>query len=816
MDTLLTDLRFALRTLAKSPLFTLVACVCIALGIGANTAVFSLVNAAMLRPLPVPEAGRLVRVYTSEWDPNGVSPRRYGGSSYLDYLDWRDRAGVFDGLAAATGAPMNVGHGASAEAVRGVLVTGNYFTTLRVRPAAGRFFAAPDDAGPGTGRVAVLSHRYWRTRLEGSPAVIGRTVDINGQPFAIVGVAPPEFYGTEVEANPDVWVPMAARDVILAGRNWLQQRSSRGITVVGRLRDGVELPAAQSAMSTLMRQLGEAYPDESGKRIVTLTAMRGIVAFQEGGGEVLAVMATLMAIVALVLLVACANVANLLLARASQRRREIAIRLSLGAGRGRVVRQLLTESVALGLLGGALGLLLAAWGTEAMRILPLPPALDLSIDGRVLAFTFAVAVGTGIVFGLAPALRATKPALVPLLKEGSQGAGTSRSRLRTTLIAGQMAFSLVVLVAAGLLVRTLQNLQTADPGFATDGVVVADFDLQLRSYARPAGEAFYQQLRERMAALPGVAGATWVSIAPLTGGNQRTIVSVPGYRFERGEREEIAFNAVGPDYFRTMGIAMLRGRDFADRDRAGAQRVAIVNETMAKHFWPNGDAIGRFIHNGPRDSLGRMVVGIVKDSKHASMTDAIEPYWYVPLGQSYSSTMTLVVRASGRELDGLVADLRREVRTLDEALPIQRVRTMTELRGQSLEMQRLVAGMLGAFGVLALFLASVGLFGVMSFLVSLRTRELGVRIALGARPRSVLTLVVGQGVRMALIGVGAGLLLALAASRVLSGILYGVSATDPLTFAGVALLLTAAAALASWFPARRATRVDPVVALRAE
>jgi predicted permease len=816
MDALFHDERFALRTLAKSPVFTLVATMCIALGIGANTTVFSLVNAALLRPMPVPQADRLVRVYTSEWDPHGVSSRRFGRSSYPDYLDWRDKASVFEGLAASTRASMSVGHGATAEQVGGVLVTGNFFTTLRAPIAVGRFFNASDDAGPGTGRVAVLSHRFWQKRFAGDRGVVGKTIEINGQWFAIVGVAAEGFHGTEVEQAPDVWVPTSARDVILAGRNWIERRDSRGIAVVGRLTDGVTLPGARAAMTTLMRQVGAAYPEMSGNRVVTLMPVRGLVAFEEGGGEVLGVFATLMAVVGLVLLVACANVANLLLARAAHRRREIAIRLSLGAGRSRVVRQLLTESILLGLLGGVAGLLLAMWGTEGMKLLPFPPTLDFSPDGRVLAFTFATALATGIIFGLAPALRATRPALVPLLKDGSEGTGSSRSRLRTTLIAGQMAFSLVVLVAAGLLLRTLQNLQTADPGFTTDHVLVADFDLQMRNYQRPAGERFYADLRARLSTLPGVAAATWVQSTPLNGSLARRYTTIPGYQVKPGEREEIAFNVIGPLYFKTLGIPLVAGRDFTDADRMGAQRVVIVNESMAKHYWPNGDAIGRRIQQGPNDSLPRLVVGIAKDTRHENMTSPTEPFFFLPLGQSYSATMSLVMRSSGRDAAALTADLRREVKALDNALPIHRIRTMTEMRGQSLEMQRTVASMLGAFGALALFLASVGVFGVMSYLVSQRTRELGVRIALGARPASVLSLVVSQGVRMAMIGVGVGLVLALGATRLLSGMLYGVSPTDPVVFGGVALLLTAAAALASWVPARRATRVDPVVALRAE
>jgi predicted permease len=818
MDGLRQDLRQAARLLVKHPGFTAVAVMSLALGIGANTAIFSLVNALLLRPMPVPRPQEIVSVFTSDF-----SGPAYGASSYPDYLDFR-RVDALSGLAAWAPTPVALAQGGASQRMFAEAVTASYFDVLGVRPVLGRGFVPEEDSGPHA--VVVIAHGVWQRVFGGDSGVIGRSVTLNGTPFQVVGVAPPEYVGAMRGLAMDLWIPLSMQDVARTGRSGLTSRGNRGIMLIGRLRPGADIRSAQARFDALAGELQRAFPQnwtdvqQRGRRITVVSEAGGRV-FPEFRGPVLGFMALLMTVVGLVLLIACANLANLLLARASARRREIGIRLALGAGRWALIRQLLAESVLLSLLGGAAGAVGAAWTADVLSTfrppLPVPVVLDLALDLRVLAFALAVSIATGVLFGLAPALAATRTDVVSALKDdgAATGTGPQRSRLRNALVVGQVSVALLLLVGSGLFVRSLRNAHAIDPGFEAGGLAMASVDLVLGGYKEDAGRAFYVRALEETRALPGVVAATFVKDAPLGLGGSRRRVWIEGYTPRPHEDMEVALTSVGPGYFETMHIPLLRGRTFTGSDGPGLPLAAVVNEAFVRQYWNGEEAIGRRIRSYGQEAPPAEIVGVVRDGKYRTLGEEARPFLYLPLLQDYDGEATLIARTNGSPAT-VAAQLQHRLFEVDPRVPVFDVKTMDEHLRFTLLPARLAASVLGLFGTVALLLAGLGLYGVMSYLVSQRRREVGIRIALGARPADVVRLVVRQGMRLTILGVAGGIVAAVVLTRLVAGLLYGISPTDPWTFAAVTAVLAAVALLACLLPARRAAAVDPIVALRFE
>ena len=816
MRGLWQDLRYGARMLARSKGFTAAAVLSIALGIGVNATIFSVVNAALFRPLPVPRADELVRL----WDGQA--------SSYPDYVAYRDDTGVFAGLAAYAQRPMSLTTGEETERVWGEIVTGNYFDVLAAPPARGRGFLSEEDRTPGTHPVVVISDRLWKRRFNADAGLLGQTIYLSGQPFTVVGVTAENFAGANVLTPPDLWVPTMSEPLVQPGSVALNAPDDGWLSVIGRLKPGATVAQAQTAVGTVAARLHEARrardsgPELREGRPVAVVAARGLMVPPQGRTAAAFVVGLVMTVVTLVLLVACANVANMLLARAATRRKEIAVRLALGASRGRVVRQLLTESLLLALLGGAAGLLLALWSADLLRSLwpalsaDVRGSLDTSPDVRVFAYTLLLCVLTAVVFGLVPALQASKPNLVAALKDEVAVFTRRRFSLRHVLVVAQVAVSLLLLIAAGLFIRNLRNTQHADPGFEIANGFVMTYDLGLAKYETARGRLFHEELLARVRALPGVRAASLAEFVPLGGGN-RSPLYVEGDAAPATTLDEdalLSHATVAPDYFKTMGIALVRGRDFRADDTATSPPVVVVNETLARRLAPDGNAVGKRLR---MDSKGEYleVVGVAQDIKYEQLAERTPFFAYRPLGQRYRARMTLHVRTAG-DPQALMNQVRREVRALDRNLPLTEVKTLAEHMRGPLAPARLFAALASAFGLLALLLAATGLYGVMAYIVSGRAREFGIRVALGASGRDVLRLVLAEGLTLVGVGTGAGLLAALALTRVLQSVLYGVSPTDPLTFTGVALVLAAVTLVACYIPARRATKVDPMIALRYE
>jgi predicted permease len=810
---MLPDLRFALRRLRLSPGFTALAVLLLGLGIGATTTAFTLINTVFLRPpAQVRQPDRLVAVYTSDY-----SGPRFGTSSYADLLDYRaGTAGVLD-LAGFTLRPLSVSSGAESFRTAGELVTADYFGVLGVEPALGRFPATGEDP-----TAAVISYGLWQRRFGGAADVVGRPLRLSGHGFTISGVAPRGFTGGTRGIGVEVWLPLEAVRLFEPGRDPLANRGWRALALTGRLRPGMELAEAGSRLSVVARRLHaehpEAWADVSGAaRVVTALPEWEARISPSIRGTVAALLALLMGVAALVLLICCANLANLLLARGSARRREMAIRLALGGGRGRLVRQLLVEGSVLALIGGVLGVLAAAWAAELLGRLrppvPVPVSLDFGVDGRILLFALAVTTGVTLVATLVPALRATRLDAGEGLRSdtGAMPAGGRWFGLRDALVVAQVAVSLVVLAAAALFLASLGRATRIDPGFATERIALMRTELGVQGYDEARGRRFYDELLRDVRALPGVEGAALAELVPLGLGRQRRFIEVEGYEPAPGEEMEFGVNAVSTDYFRTMNVPLVRGRGFDERDRPGAVPVAVVNESFARRFWSGADPIGRriVVHDTPH-----AIIGVARDGKYVSLGEDPVPYYYLPWSQDYEPDMVLQVRTAG-DPRALLPALAERARALDPDLPVETT-TIDEHLGFAILPQQLGATVLGAFGAIGLLLAALGLYGVISLLVTQRAGEIGLRIALGASAGDVRGMVVRRGMKLTAIGLALGLLGTLAAGRLAAGLLFGVSAADPAMLASVVLLFAGVALAASWIPARRAARLDPMRALRAE
>jgi len=810
------DLRYAIRILIKNPGFMAVAVLTLGLGIGANSAIFSLVNALWLRRLPVQDEERLVWLFSS--NPDGP----YNSSSYPDYTYYRGHNQSFAGLAAYGGASFNLGGVSQPERLEGAYVSGNYFSVLGVNTNVGRTFLPEDDLAKAQ-PVAVIGYALWQRRFEANPAVVGKHVTLNGQSFVVAGVAPRGFTGTDGLFPKEIWAPFMSVYNTPA-RERLTQRDNGWLQVVGRLKPGIEPKQAQAEMTIFAGQLARAYPDTNRDRGVNIYPVsKHLPGFRN---DLMPVTGFLMAVAGVVLLIACANVANLLLARSTGRRKEIAIRLALGAGRIRMIRQLLTESLLISLAGGALGIVLAFWAADILMAarpqIPIAIDIDLALDLRVLGFAFFLSLLTTVVFGLAPALQSTKPDLIPALKEEMLSLGGDQRwySLRGLLVVTQVALSLVLLIGAGLFLRSLRNVQRISPGFKTDHVLVASLDLGLQGYDQQRGSEFYERIVEHVEALPGVVSASLAQYVPLT------VLYMPAF-FHRIDIEGrplqpdndpivVSVTITGAGYFRMMDIPLLRGRDFDSRDVERPLRVAIINETMARRFWPNEEVIGKRLHiTRGEERMAVEVVGMARDSKYLSLEEEPRPYLYLALSQNYTSRAALQIRTTGNPRE-LTAAVRREVQTLDANMPLYNVTTLAETLHLSLFLSEMGAALLGSFGLLALLLSAAGIYGVMAYSVGCRTREIGIRVALGAQVSNVRALILKESLRQSLTGVALGLMISVVVTRVVSSFLHGVSPLDPLTFGVISLVLVLVSLLASYVPARRATRVDPMVALRHE
>jgi putative ABC transport system permease protein len=808
MDTIVRDVRYALRVLRARPAFTTLAVLCLALGIGANAAIFSVVNGVLLRSLPFPAADRLIAV-TGEVRERGSEE---GATSPPDFVDWRAQSTKAD-LAAYSRQTLSFRGADLPERLEAAVVSSNLFRVLRTAPALGRGFL-PEEELPGHDRVAVLSNDLWQREFGGDRGILGKTIRLDATEYTVVGVMPSQFEFPIQAERTQLWVPLT-----LAGDStFAQGRGNHFLHVVGRLASGATVAQAQAEVRAIAKRLEDQYP------ATNIGWSASVSPLQEqlvgGSRQTLLVLA---GAVGFLLLIACANVANLMLARATMRAKEVAVRTALGAGRMRIVRQLLVESVILALLGGALGLLVASWGTDLLLSsapTALPRVRDISVDWRVVGFTLVVSVLTGLLFGVVPALQVTRSDLHTTLKDtgrASTGPGSAH-RVRSGLVIAEVALSLMLLAGAGLMGASLVRLQSVDPGFRTENVLTARIDLSNVKYQSNAPVvAFYDRLLERARTLPGVDAAGVVSALPLSGRNIAVGVNIEGERppapgaFLHAED----FDIVSPDYFRVVGIPLRAGRAFTAHDDSTTPRVVVVNEAFAKKYWPNQSAVGKRLSVGfDVDSL-REVVGVVGDVRRGTLDTPPNPAMYVPLRQDALGSLFLAVRTRGRPSQ-LASALRREVTALDPDLALSRVQPLEEVLSSSLSRRRFTASLLGIFAGVALALSAIGIFGVMTTMVTQRTREIGIRMALGAQPRDVRALVVRQGATLAGIGLVIGLVGAVVLSRLLTGLLYGVSASDPVTLAGVALLLGSVALAASYFPARRATRVDPLEALRSE
>jgi len=803
MQTLFQDLRYGVRMLLKKPSFTFIAIITLALGIGANTAIFSVVNAVLLRALPYPQPDRLVvlREKTRSGQLMGVA--------YPNYYDWRGQAQSFTEMAGYRGAPFNLTGVDKPVRLQGRMVSWNFFRLLGVQPQLGRMFVEADDK-MGAARTTLLTHGLWQGKFGGDPAIIGKPLSLNGDSYTVIGVLPADF---EFFYPYDLFIPLD----VSATRGDLGRGNHSGLNVLARLKDGVSQAQASAEMDGLAAGLERAYPEtNSGQGALTYSLL------DRYASDISRTLWVLLGAVGFVLLIACVNVANLLLVRAAERQKEIAIRLALGAGRGRIIRQLLSESLLMALLSGVAGVLLGIWMMKGLLALSpddIPRLNQTKLDPTVLLFTLGISLVTGLLFGLLPAWQAARHDLHATLKEGGRSsAGAGRERIRQALLVAEVGLSLVLLVGAGLMLRTVYQLIHVNPGFATEHLLTAQFNLPRNVYDEPRLQGFYKESLTRIESLPGVRAAALTLSLPIDGSNWNSIFIVADKPVPpRDQLPSSAFTPVSTNYFKAMGIQLLKGRVFTETDTADKPKVMVINETLAARLWPGEDPIGKRLKQGwPEDqSPWREVIGVVADVKLNGVDQDTPLQSYLPLAQDSSRFLGLVVRTSSNPLQ-LATTVEQTIHALDKDLPVFNVRSMDQMLGNAIAQQRLTLVLLLGFAVLALLLAAVGIYGVISYSVSLRTHELGVRMALGAQRGDVLRLIVGQGMKLTLIGVALGLLSAYALTRWMEALLFRVRATDPLTFTVIAVLLIVVALLACYLPARRATKVDPMVALRYE
>jgi predicted permease len=812
MSGFVEDLRLALRAAARRPGFSAVVIATLGLAIGANAAVFSFVNAILLRPPAVERPERLVRVFAT------TGGFRFASVSYPNFRDYERSNDVFSAMCAEQTMPFVLGDSSSSQLIAGSLVSANYFSTLGVAPALGRAFGPDEDRAAGADRVVVIGDGLWRRHFAADRAVLGQALVLNGTSFKVVGVAPASFTGPYVGLVTEVWVPLSMQAVVSPGGDLLQVRGAGWLSATGRLRPGVTLAQAAASMSALAARMRRLYPkDNEGIGLSLMPASQARIP-QRLRGAMVALSVLLEVIVGLVLAVACANAAGLFLARGAARRREIGIRLALGARTARLVRMLVSESLVLGLAGGAVGLLLALWAARLFSswrlAMELPVSFAVDLDGRVLALTAGVTLATALLFGLLPALQIARPRLAMAMREGGGDADPRRARWRGALVTAQIAVTFLLLAGAGLFFRSLANARTVDLGFRADGLLVASLNLGHAGYGERDGRRFLERLEDRLRELPGVRSVSFATGLPFGLIEHSAPAAPEGFRPPAGEaRPQVNTNLVAPGYFKTMATPVVAGREFTAADRPGSPAVAVVNEALARRFFPRGQALGQRFVAGDRTLL---IVGIVRDSKEQlSLAAAPRPILYEDLFQSYDSPVALHLRAAG-DPASLIPALRREVRAMDARVALYDLKPMTEQLQLPLLPERLAGTLLAAMGTLALVLALVGLYAATAFALARRTREIGIRMALGAGQRSVIALVLRGGMTQCLLGIGIGALAAVASTRFAASLLYGVSPTDPAILTATALLVAALALAANLVPALAATQIDPKQALGAE
>ena len=837
MHALIQDLRYGIRNLLTRPGFSLIAIITLAIGIGANTAVFSIANGILFRPRPVAQPEQLVELYT------GTRENPYHNSAYQDYLVFRDQAEIFSGLAVYHIGQFKLGGAEEVEQIWGETVSGNYFDVLGVKAANGRMFLAEEDQTPGTHPVTVISHNLWKRRFAADPAIVGRTITVNNQPLTVIGVAPPEYSGMIRGLGIDIWVPtmMVAQLMPERGAQMLTSRGNSWLFMVGRLRPDVTLENARARVELVSQQLKQQFPDswfdtergrnQTTEEFVTVLPESETRIHPQAHSSVYAAIGLVLAMINLVLLIACMNLAGLLLSRALERRREIAVRLALGARRSRIIRQLLTESVLLALVAGAAGALLGMWLTNLLVTFmpPLPEgvrlSLDLRMDLRVLAYTFGFSFVVGVFFGLLPALQASRANVVETLNRSSAAftGAYSRSRLRNGLIVAQVAFAIVLLVGAGLAIRSLQNIAPTRLGFDSTNLIVAPLGFS-EQYDLTRKQTFYRELAERTRALPGVEEVSFISTVPggLLGRSLQSI-GIEGYQPAPGEKMEVDYNTISAGYLTTMKIPIVQGRDFSEHDRDGAPCVAVVNEAFQRRYFVDNRALGKRLNKFPSQPQKQIceIVGVVHDNKVQSLQKEPLPWFAFPLQQSDPSRMMMLVHSLGSP-ESVVPHVRSLIRSLEPDMPTSDVLTLNDTFKPFLFAYRVFGIVIGACGGLAVLLACLGVYGTVAYAVGQRTREIGIRIALGANKQHVLNLVIRQGLHWVIYGLVGGLVLAVVATRVLASsmfdvdLLYGVGTTDVLTYVLVTVLIVLSTLLACYLPARRATKVDPLEALRYE
>lgn len=803
METLLQDLRFGWRMLRKSPGFTMIAVAALALGIASTTAIFSVVDTVLLHPLPYPDANRILSVGESD----RTTGEGGGAPSPANYLDWQAQNHVFAYMAASRAWPVNLTGGDRAERVRGTMTSPDFFPLFGVRPALGRALL-PDDNQPGNDHVVVLGGGLWKRRFGADRSLVGRNITLNGEPYTVVGVMPASF-------NPDnygeLWLPSrwgVPAHPLRPDEDPRPVRDSHYMDVWGRLKPGVSMQQAREEMAAIAASLEKQYPDSDKDVGVSLIGMQDNLV-----SDIRPTLWLLLVAVALVLLIGCANVANLLLARASGRTREVSIRAALGASRLRLIRQLLTESVVLALMGGLVGVLLAAWAVPALLVMSPPDIRDfatMGVNREVLGFSLAASLLSGLLFGLAPALHGSRGNLNDSLKEGERGSSGGRGKTRSMLVVAEVGLSLILLVGSGLLVKSFVRLMQVDPGFDPGRLLVFNVGLPPTT-PTPQQDDFYGQVVEKLQALPGVQSVGAVSRLPLAGGNSDRSFQLPGSN--TSYQADIRIST--PDYFQTMGIPLLRGRALGGQDTHSLVRVAVVNQALAENVFPGQDPIGKYMNFGPgNDKL--QIVGVVGNVRHVGLETAPRSEVYLPFGQGHWPSVFIVVRSKTSDPLALAPAAQNAVASVSRDIPLANLRTMQDVIAESVLRRRFAMLLLSVFAGLAMLLAAIGLYGVTSYSVSQRTREIGIRVALGAQKQDVLKLIVGQGMRLAALGVALGLAASIALVRLMASLLFGVSAYDPITLGVVAALLAAVALLANYVPARRAAKIDPMVALRYE